>query len=331
MHTKYHALIGAASDISVPDPKPIFSVSPICLQTPERLVPLELKVTVPTTGTALPIVLLSHGHGRSNSLSSLDGYAPLAEFWAAHGFVVVQPTHLSSKFLSLNAPKGQELFHQERAEDMVRILDNLDVIESSVPGLSGRLDRARVAVAGHSAGAWTASMLLGASNTDPRGDLIDGASTTWYKPEPRIKAGVVLAGVGNGGADLSENARTNLLPFYAPDFSTMKTPALVVFGDEDVGPHLTVRGADWHADPYFLAPGPKDLLTLRGAKHGLGGVSGWDTAEAADDESPERLAIVQRMTWAYLRSQLYQEDAAWTEACKSFASLEGQGAVESKH
>lgn len=326
MHTRYHALIGAAIAIPVPDPKPILSTSPICLPSLKRLVPLELKVTIPTTGTALPIILLSHGHGRSNSLSSLEGYAPLAEFWAAHGFVVVQPTHLSSKFLSLSAPRGQELFYQERAEDMVLILDNLDSIEAAVPGLAGRLDRARVAVAGHSAGAWTASMLLGASNTDPRDD-----GTTWYKPEPRIKAGVILAGIGNGGKDLSENARINLIPFYGPDFSTMKIPALVVFGDEDVGPHLTVRGADWHADPYFLAPGPKELLTLRGAKHGLGGVSGWDTAEAADDESPERLAIVQRMTWAYLRSQLYPGDSAWKEACKSFAGLEGQGAVESKH
>lgn len=331
MHTKYHALIGAASAIAVPAPKPILSISPICVKSPKRLVPLEVKVTVPTTGTALPIVLLSHGHGRSNSLSSLDGYAPLAEFWAAHGFVVVQPTHLSSKFLSLNAPKGQELFYQERAEDMVRILDNLDSIEAAVPGLTGRLDRARVAVAGHSAGAWTAAMLLGTSNTDPRDETTTTGKPTWYKPEPRIKAGIILAGIGNGGADLSENGRKNLVPFYGPDFSTMKTPALVVFGDEDVGPHLTVRGADWHADPYTLAPGPKDLLTLKGAKHGLGGVSGWDTAEATDDESPERLAIVQRMTCAYLRSQLYQEDSVWTEACKSFASLEGQGAVESKH
>ncbi|KAJ4390121.1 hypothetical protein N0V93_007595 [Gnomoniopsis smithogilvyi] len=322
MHTRYHALVGAASAISVPNPKPILSVSPIVLSFLERRVPLELRVTVPTTGTALPIILLSHGHGRSNNLSSLEGYAPLAEFWAAHGFAVVQPTHLSSKFLSLEAPPGQELFYQERAEDMVHILDNLDDIEAAMPGLTGRLDRSRVAVAGHSAGAWTASMLLGASNTDPR----DGS--TWYKPEPRIKAGLILGGLGDK-ADVSEQGKTHLIPFYGGDFSTMKTPALVVYGDEDIGPHLTTRGADWHADPYSLAPGPKDLLTLTGAKHGLGGVSGWDTAEA-DDESPERLALVQRMTWAYLRSQLCQDDSAWAEARKSFAGLEGQGTVESK-
>ena len=109
----------------------------------------------------------------------------------------------------------------------------------------------------------------------------------------------------------------------------MATPALVVYGDEDVSPHLTIRGVDWHRDVYSNAPGPKDLLVLKGAKHGLGGVSGWDAAETMDG-SPERLGVVQRMTWAYLWSQLYRNDEAWAEACKAFEGLEGQGKVESK-
>ena len=92
-------------------------------------------------------------------------------------------------FLGLKAPEGQEIFWQDRAEDIVRILDNLDSIEAAVPGLKGRLDCTRTAVAGHSAGTLTTAMLLGASNTDPR----DGS--TWYKPEKRIKTGVILAGV----------------------------------------------------------------------------------------------------------------------------------------
>ena len=322
MHTGYHALIGAATDIPINPPKPIISFSPVVLPAPGRPVDLQLRVTVPSTGDALPIILLSHGQGRSNSLSSLEGYAPLYEFWAAHGFAVLQPTHLSSTFLGLKAPEGHELFWQERAVDMVRILDNLDRVEAAVPGLQGRLDRTRVAVVGHSAGAWTATMLLGAGNTDPR----DGS--TWYKPETRIRAGVVLAGIGNGGADISDFGRTRI-PFYGADFSTMATPALVVYGDEDVSPHLTIRGADWHADSYALAPGPKDLLTLQGAKHGLGGISGWDAGETLD-ESPERLAVVQRMTLAYLRSQLYEGDRAWVEACQAFEGLKGLGKVESK-
>ncbi|MCJ1381027.1 hypothetical protein MMC17_004136 [Xylographa soralifera] len=322
MHTSYHALTGAAAKIPINAPRPIISFSPVVLPAPGRPVDLQLRVTVPATGDTLPIILLSHGQGRSNSLSSLEGYAPLYEFWAAHGFAVLQPTHLSSKFLGLKAPEGQELFWQERAADMVRILDNLDSVEAAVPGLEGRLDRSRVAVAGHSAGGLTATMLLGASNTDPR----DGSM--WYKPEARIKAGVILAGVGNGGADISDFGK-NLVPFYGVDFSKMATPALVVFGDEDVSPHLTTRGADWHADSYTLAPGPKDLLMLKGAKHGLGGISGWDAGETLD-ESPERLAVVQRMTWAYLRSRLYEVDGAWVEACKALEGLEGLGKVESK-
>ena len=322
MHTGYHALIRAVAKIPTNPPKPIISFSPVVLHIPNRPVDLQLRVTAPSAGADLPIILLSHGQGRSNSLSSLEGYAPLSEFWAAHGFAVLQPTHLSSAFLGLTAPEGQEIFFQSRAEDMVHILDQLDSVEATVPGLQGRLDRTRVAVAGHSAGAWTASMLLGTGNTDPRN------GSKWHQPETRIKVGVVLAGIGNGGADLSDSGK-KLIPFYSPDFSTMATPALVVYGDEDDNPLSTVRGASWHADPYTLAPAPKALLTLKGAKHGLGGISGWDAGETAD-ESPERLAVVQRMTWAYLRSQLYEGDGAWAEARKAFEALEEHGTIKSK-
>ena len=75
----------------------------------------------------------------------------------------------------------------------------------------------------------------------------------------------------------------------------MATHALVVYSDEDINPHLTMRGANWHADSYTLAPGPKDLFALKDAKRGLGGISKWDAGDTLD-ESPERLAVVQRMT-----------------------------------
>ena len=322
MHTDYHAQIGAAADLPINHSQHVISYSPVVLPSEDRPADLQLRVTFPSIGDALPIILLAHGQGPSRYLSSLEGYAPLSEFWAAHGFAVLQPTHLSSAFLGFKPPEGQELFWQERTKDMGRILDNLIDIEAAVPGLKGRLDRTRVAVAGHSAGAMTVALLLGGSNTDPR----DGVK--WHNPEKRIKAGIILTGPGNGGSDLSENGK-KLVPFYGPDFSTTTAPALVVCGDEDVGPHLTVRGADWHADPYSHATGPKSLLTIKGGKHGLGGISGWDAAETGD-ESPERLGVVQRMTWAYLRSQLYPEDEAWKEACKVFAGLKEQGTVESK-
>lgn len=289
-------------------PTPVLSVSPVVLPAPGRAVDLQVRVSAPTTGGELPILLLSHGHGPSHHLSSLNGYAPLANYWAAHGFVVIQPTHLNSRTLSLDPGDPEApLYWRSRGEDMKRVLDQLDQIEAAIGQLPGRLDRDRVAVAGHSMGGHTASLLLGARLTDPH----DGTEVDLS--EPRIKAGVLLAAPGRGGDALTDFTRDNYSFFATTDFSTMTTPALVVAGDHDTSAHLTVLGPQWHTDPYFLAPGPKSLLTLFGAEHGLGGVAGYDVAETTD-ESPARVAAVQRLTGAYLRSTLYPGVPAWQEA-----------------
>jgi predicted dienelactone hydrolase len=300
-------------------------VSPVVLRVPGRAVDLELRVSAPVTGSGLPVILLSHGQGFSHHLSSLDGYAPLAGFWAAHGFVVIQPTHLSSTTLSL-APgtPGAPMFWRSRAEDMSHILDRLDAIEAAVPQLAGRVDHGKVAVAGHSMGGHTAGLLLGARLTDPD----DGAEVDLA--DPRISAGVLLAAPGRGGDALTDFVAENYPFLSTPDFSAMTAPTLVVAGDKDASAHLTVAGPEWHADPYLLSPGPKSLLTLFDAEHGLGGISGYDVAETTD-EDPRRVAAVQHLTWAYLRSRLHPGDPAWRTALEALAAdPQPLGRVESK-
>ncbi len=76
-------LIKNAADLRVASPSPFLSVSPVVLPNPGRVVDLEVRVSAPVSGDALPIILLSHGHGSANYLSSLKGCAPLADFWAA--------------------------------------------------------------------------------------------------------------------------------------------------------------------------------------------------------------------------------------------------------
>jgi hypothetical protein len=163
-------------------------------------------------------------------------------------------------------------------------------------------------------GAQTVGMLLGARLTDPK----DPSARAVDLIEPRIKAGVLLAAPGRGGADLSAFAAEHYSAMN-PDYATMTTRCLVVYGDADVNPHLTTRGADWHADPYRLSPGADALLTLFRARHGLGGIAGYDAKET-DDEDPDRLAVTQRLTWAYLRSALDAGDPAWPDACKALAT-----------
>lgn len=319
-------LIDKARRIPVGEARTTISISPVSLAAPGRGMPLEMRVTAPATGRDLPIVLLSHGHGPSLYLPSKDGYGPLVSFYAEHGFAVIQPTHANSKVAGFapDAPGGP-LFWRARVEEMKLILDGLAEMEAAVPAIAGRLDHSRVAAVGHSMGAQTVAMLLGARLTDRKDETARDVNVT----EPRIKAGVLLAAPGRGGGDLSAFAAENYTALN-PDYSRMATRTLVVFGDADVNPHLTVRGADWHADPYHLSPGADALLTLFGARHGLGGVAGYDAKET-DDEDPDRLAVTQRLTWAYLRSALYPGDRAWADAR---AALEehagGLGRVETR-
>jgi dienelactone hydrolase len=315
------ALLGRARTIPVADSTPFLSVSPVVLPAPGRPAPLQVRVSAPNTGDRLPIVLLSHGGGVTNYLSSNRGFAPLSDFWAAHGFVVVQPTHLSSKSLGLprTAPDARA-YWESRVQDLTAILDHFDLVEAAVPGLAGRVDVGRVAVAGHSMGGHTASMLLGAS--------VEENTKTVRAFDDRVKAGILLAPTGAGDDLLSDMAK-RFTALRTARFDEMTMPTLVIVGDKDDSPELTSRGPAYHADSYHQAPGPKSLLTLHGAEHMLGGVTGYDTVETTD-EDPERVAVIQRMSWAFLRDALTSDASAWPAATSAFANLDAIGRLESK-
>ncbi|GGL16782.1 transposase [Streptomyces flaveus] len=155
-------------------------------------------------------------------------------------------------------------------------------------------------------------------------------SATYYYFEPRIKAGVLLAAPGRGGKVLTGFMAEKTPFFRTTDFSAMTTPALVIAGDKDDSRHFTDMGPAWHTDPYTLAPGPKTLLTLFGAEHGLGGVAGYDAAETTD-ENPGLVAALAQLTAAYLHSRLQRGDTAWQRACEALATgPEPVGRVETK-
>lgn len=311
-------------------PGPVLSVSPIRLAVPGRKTDLQLRVSAPVSGSRLPIILFSHGFG-----SSMDGYAPLANYWAAHGFVVLQPTFLDSKTLTsdpsashgdavkayLDDPRKLDMWRY-RVDDSRRVLDELLLIEESVPTLAGRLDVNRIAAAGHSFGAQTTAMLLGARVLD------SGESLGEDLYDPRIKAGVLLSAGGRGGDALSPFALEHF-PHLNQSYATMKTPTLIVAGDKDVSP-LTTLGPQWFTDAFTLSPGAEWLLTLFGGEHMLGGISGYQVTETTD-ENPKRVAMVRRFTSAYLRNKLLADDSCWQEEVKELINDPAPaGRVQSK-
>ncbi len=313
-----------AAGLPVNEAQPIVAFSPVVFDVPGRLAPLEMKVTAPLGGEHLPIILLSHGHGASNFLSSLHGYSPVAEFWAAHGYVVIQPTHLDSTALGLQDGNDPEapLFWRSRAQDMLFILDHLTEIEATVPLLSGRLDTDSIAVVGHSLGGHTASLLLGMRTVDPS----DGSEVDFA--DPRIKVGVVMTAPGI--ADESSGPALQRYPVLAhSDFTKMTTPALVIGGDKDLNPVFSTR-LSYRWDAYTESPGPKTLLTFINGEHILGGISGFDNVETTD-ENPGRVAAVRALTWAYLQSAFDPEDKAWPEAVSALEhAAEPIATVETK-
>jgi dienelactone hydrolase len=295
----------------------VISVAPIILPSPGRGVDLHIRVSAPIVGEALPVIIFSHGNGQS-----LHTYGPLANHWAAHGFVVIQPTHLDSRTLDLapDDPRRPQ-FWRFREQDLASVLDGLDHIESATPTVRGRVDRSRIAVAGHSWGGQTAGALLAVTHPDPD----DGSVVN--RQDARIKAGVLLAAPGSGN-DLTDHA-ARTFPFLYPDFSAMTAPTLIVVGDQDRG-RLSTRGADWWRDAYDLSPSPKALFTAFGGEHALGGIPGYEAHETTD-ERPQRVAAIQRLSTAFLRSALYAGNPAWAE---TVAALTGdpapEGSVETK-
>jgi dienelactone hydrolase len=286
-----------------PSPQTI-SVKPVVLSAPDRGDDLQVRVTAPATGTALPVIVFAHGFGQA-----MDSYDPLVDHWTAHGFVVIQPTFLDSATLGLTPadPRYPDIW-KVRVEDLRRVLDDLDVVLAAVPGLGGRVDQERLAVAGHSWGGQSVGMLLGArvlgSDGRPGPSVLDS----------RVRAGVLLATTGTAGADLADLtpfAQQNFA-FMSPDFSELTVPTFVVAGEKDQS-MLSTRGPDWFTDVYTLSPGAQGLLTVFGAEHSLGGIHAYRSADTTD-EDPRRVDLIRRTSTAFLRQALGIDDGtAWRD------------------
>jgi predicted dienelactone hydrolase len=128
------------------------------------------RTDAPILDAALPLVVWSHGRTGTRT-----AYALLCEGLAARGYVVVAPDHAGDTLLDwmLGAAVDDDTNGVQRVADLQWVLDA--VLDGGTEATSGLVvDRDRVAVAGHSYGAWSALALAGAEPPDPRVRAVAG-------------------------------------------------------------------------------------------------------------------------------------------------------------
>jgi dienelactone hydrolase len=210
----------------------------------ERVIPVLIRTPV-ATGPA-PVVLLSHGLGGSR-----EGLAYLGRALAEAGYVAV---HLQHKGSDSGIWRGQSDARQGMAAALLdpgaalaRLQDVRFALDFLLRGGEGGLsiDPGRVAIAGHSYGAWTASHMVG--------ERLPLGGFGLRLPDPRLRAGIMLSPIPPIGVP-AEFAYRDIV-----------VPSLHVTGTRDYGYGVS----DWRARTlgFRNSNAPAFLAVLEGAAH----------------------------------------------------------------
>jgi predicted dienelactone hydrolase len=217
----------------------------------ERERDIPLRVYLPASRVAAPVVLFSHGLGGSREGSSF-----LGRHWAARGYVAVFLQHPGSDVsVWQDKPADERMRDLRRAanlrnfklrvEDVKAVLDQLGRWNgASAHVLRGRLDLAHVGMSGHSFGAVTTQAVSGETYA------LAGQRFT----DPRVDAAILF----------SPSSPKHGSP--ADAFAGVKIPWLLMTGTLDqapIGDTVPERLAVYPA----LPPGDKYELVLDGARH----------------------------------------------------------------
>ncbi len=214
---------------------------------------LPLRIYLPATHEAAPVILFSHGLGGSNR-----GNAFLGEHWARRGYVAVFLQHPGSDVdVWRDLPASQRRRALREAADVENFLLRVRDVPATLDALAlwnrarddllrGRLDLERIGMSGHSFGALTTQAVAGQRFMRGRRDFTDS----------RIDAALML----------SPNAPTRG-DGPAAAFGGVRIPWLLMTGTRDTAPIGNATVASRLAVFPALPPGGKYELVLEGAEH----------------------------------------------------------------
>lgn len=187
----------------------------------DQMLHAALWMPVPA-GSGHPLVIVSHGTGGNRF-----AYASLGRVLAAHGYVVIHPTHTGSDDAAMKSASGRRIdrirsvnadprIWRSRAADISLSID----AAASHPLLRGRADTTRIAVIGHSYGAHTA-MTIGGMYVTPPGGPAESLR------DPRVSAILALSPPSVGRMGIAEGA-----------WNALAVPLLVMTGTLDAEPDV---------------------------------------------------------------------------------------------
>lgn len=213
-----------------------------------RNVPIAFHL--PKQKDARPLVLFSHG-----GAASRHGMYALASEVARNGFVVACLEHVTSNSENIrqrmrNSGIGFRPALLESADDMVPrkhrpldvkfAIDLSEKLNAADPRFKGRMDLSKIAIIGHSYGAYTAMVACGVKPVGLREDL----------SEPRIKLAIALSPQSANGKFFDQRS-----------FQSVTQPFVGISGTRDIS------GTD-HQDFFrLMPPGDKHLLWFHDASH----------------------------------------------------------------
>jgi predicted dienelactone hydrolase len=219
----------------------------------ERDVPV--KIYFPKTGAGpFPVIIFSHGLGGSR-----DGYEYLGRQWASYGYVSVHVQHKGSDVdvwrgkANPAAALRDSLLDLRNATnrplDVRFAIDRVEKINRDETPLRGRLDMARVGMAGHSFGALTTLAVIGEVFPGPRGVEL-------ALPDQRVKAAVAMSSPVIGDKKKLDQA-----------FAKIKTPCLHMTGTIDDSPVGETKAKDRRLPFDHIGGADQYLLIFNGGDH----------------------------------------------------------------